>query len=81
MRRRINVTIAELALHGLPAADGPRIASALARELERLLTNDARPLGREYHPSARAPEIRFSGNEAGRIGGRLAQVIHDRLTR
>ena len=82
IRPRIDVRIDELSLRGPGLADGARIASALTRELTRLLAECDRMPGVQNPSGARTHEIRVArGEHPRRIGNQLARVIHDHLTR
>ena len=81
MRRRVEVTIEELALFDLPGVDGPRVARALASELTRLLSEKGRAIAEGDGRPARATELRLARGETPEsIGGRLAQAVQQRLT-
>ena len=76
---QIEVQIGALVLHGFPAADHDRIATALGRELTRLLTEQGLPMWANEAEAERltaGPIAIPPGWPAEAIGERIAQSLY-----
>jgi hypothetical protein len=83
MKRKVEIIIDELVLHGFNPADRYAIGEALSAELERLVAGDpgANLLGHNVDTLSAKPVNLAQNTRPEKTGAQVAQAVHGSITK